>query len=71
MYNQFEHAAASSTSLNTEVNMAEINIKKGGKVEDSGDVSLRTVHRSNQGSTTITKTNKKHVCLFFDFTLDL
>lgn len=39
--------------------MAELEIRvKRGKVEDSGDIYLLTVHRSNQGSTTITKKKK-------------
>lgn len=41
------------------VSMAELEIRvKRGKVEDSGDIYLLTVHRSNQGSTTITKKKK-------------
>ena len=41
------------------VSMAELEIRvKRGKVEDSRDIYLLTVHRSNQGSTTIPKKKK-------------
>lgn len=46
------------------VSMAELEIK-GGEVEDSRDIYLLTVHRSNQGSTTITK--KKKTWFFSSF----
>lgn len=41
------------------VSMTELEIRvKRGKVEDNGDICLLTVHRSNQGSTTVTKKKK-------------
>lgn len=42
------------------VSMAEIQIRViRGKAKDSRNIYLLTVHRSNQGSTTITKKKKK------------